>query len=132
MQPNSEKFVRMLEVKYIYDREIKGIPKEEYWIQMQIQMETCNLDVCDFLETRFIEYSEEEYYEDTRELKDIVMYFAEDNGPDIKYLYKPLGTTDRKEIDRWQSDQCDSMMVIGYSKTRVVYWYLDGKLKLKI
>ena len=125
VEPNSEKFGRMLEVKNIYNREIKGIPKEEYWIQMQIQMETCNLDVCDFLETRFIEYSEEEYYEDTRELKGIVMYFAEDNGPDMKYLYKPLGMTDRKEINRWQSDQCDSMMVIGYSKTRVVYWYLD-------
>ena len=46
----------MLEVKNIYNREIRGIPKEEYWIQMQIQMETCDLDICDFLETRFLEY----------------------------------------------------------------------------
>ena len=29
---------------------ITGIP-EEYWIQMQIQMETCDLSCCDFLET---------------------------------------------------------------------------------
>jgi len=125
VEPNNEKFGRMLEVKNIYNREIKGIPKEEYWIQMQIQMETCDLDVCDFLETRFVEYSEQEYYEDTRDLKGIVMYFAEDNGLDMKYLYKPLSMTDRKEIERWQSDQCDTMMVIGYSKTRVVHWYLD-------
>ena len=125
VEPNSEKFGRMLEVKNIYNREIRGIPKEEYWIQMQIQMETCDLDICDFLETRFLEYSEEEYYADKRELKGIVMYFAEDCGSGMKYLYKPFGMVGRKEIDRWQSDQCDSMMVINYSKTRVVYWYLD-------
>jgi len=125
VEPNNEKFGRMLEVKNVYNREIKGIPKEEYWIQMQIQMETCDLDVCDFLETRFVEYSEDEYYEDKREIKGIVMYFVKDFGSDMKYLYKPFGMTDRKEVDRWQSDQCDSMMVIGYSKTRVVHWYLD-------
>ena len=39
---------RMLEVKNMYNRDINGIPKEEYWIQMQIQLETCNLECCDF------------------------------------------------------------------------------------
>ena len=34
---------------------LDGIPKKEYWIQMQLQMEVCDLDECDFLETRFIE-----------------------------------------------------------------------------
>ena len=125
VDPNSSKYGTMLEIKNIVNRDIDGIPKEEYWIQMQIQMETCDLDVCDFLETRFVEYSEDEYYEDKREIKGIVMYFVKDFGSDMKYLYKPFGMTDRKEVDRWQSDQCDSMMVIGYSKTRVVHWYLD-------
>ena len=55
----------MLEVKNIYNRDIDGNPKEEYWIQMQIQLETCDLEICDFLETRFKEYElEEEYFED--------------------------------------------------------------------
>ena len=29
----------MLEIKNPVSREITGIPKEEYWIQMQLQME---------------------------------------------------------------------------------------------
>ena len=47
---------RMLEIKNIFNREINGIPKKEYWIQMQLQMETCDLNDCDFLETEFKEY----------------------------------------------------------------------------
>jgi hypothetical protein len=54
----------MIEIKNISNREINGIPKEEYWVQMQVQMETCDLDECDFVETRFKEFkSEEEFYE---------------------------------------------------------------------
>jgi len=53
---NSERFGRMLEIKNIVNREINGIPKKEYWIQMQLQMEVCDLDECDFLETKFVEY----------------------------------------------------------------------------
>ena len=47
---------RMVEIKNIYNRDMDGIPSEPYWIQMQIQMECCNLDICDFVETRFKEY----------------------------------------------------------------------------
>ena len=49
----------MLEIKNIVNREITGIPKKEYWVQMQLQMEVCNLPECDFLETRFKEYEDE-------------------------------------------------------------------------
>ena len=45
---NTPLFGRMLEIKNIVNREITGIPKFEYWIQMQLQMETCNLNECDF------------------------------------------------------------------------------------
>ncbi len=60
---SSNRFGRMIEVKNIVNREITDFPKEEYWIQMQIQMETCDLDECDFIETRFKEFNnEEEFY----------------------------------------------------------------------
>ena len=63
----SERYGRMLEIKNIVNREISGIPKEEYWIQMQLQLETCDLDECDFLETRFKEYENEAtFYADIR------------------------------------------------------------------
>jgi len=57
----TSRFGRMLEIKNIVNRDIDGIPKKEYWIQMQLQMETCDLGECDFLETRFKEIDEEEY-----------------------------------------------------------------------
>ena len=56
----------MVEIKNIVNREITGMPSEAYWIQMQIQMECCNIDLCDFIETRFKEYeSEEAFYNET-------------------------------------------------------------------
>ena len=58
----NERFGRMVEVKNIVNRIINGIPKSEYWIQMQVQMEVCNLNECDFLETRFLEYENEEEF----------------------------------------------------------------------
>jgi hypothetical protein len=62
---NNERYGRMVEIKNIYNREIDGIPTDNYWIQMQFQMEVCDLDECDFSETRMKEYSEEEFYADT-------------------------------------------------------------------
>jgi putative phage-type endonuclease len=51
----SQRYGRMLEIKNPVSREITGIPKKEYWTQMQLQMEVCDLDECDFLETKFKE-----------------------------------------------------------------------------
>ena len=82
--PNSSRFGRMLEVKNIVNREINGNPKLEYWIQMQLQMEVCGLNECDFLETRFKEYEGlEEFLVDgdfqctiDGRMKGIIMYFT--------------------------------------------------------
>jgi len=46
---------RMVEIKNIVNRVITGEPLEAYWVQMQVQMEVCDLDVCNFIETRFKE-----------------------------------------------------------------------------
>jgi putative phage-type endonuclease len=50
----------MLEIKCPTSREITGIPPRYYWVQMQVQMECCNLDMCHFLECKFTEYALEE------------------------------------------------------------------------
>ena len=47
----------MLEIKCPTSREITGIPPRYYWVQMQIQLECCNLDMCHFLECKFTEYA---------------------------------------------------------------------------
>jgi hypothetical protein len=52
----------MLEIKNVVNREINGIPIEEYWIQTQLQMQVCDCDECDFLETSFKEYEDEDAF----------------------------------------------------------------------
>ena len=46
----------MVEIKNPYSRTITGIPKMSYYDQMQIQLEVCGLDICDFVESSIKEY----------------------------------------------------------------------------
>jgi hypothetical protein len=63
VNPESALFGRLVEIKNIYNREMDGTPSEAYWTQMQIQMQCCDLEACDFVETRFKEYeSAEEFW----------------------------------------------------------------------
>ena len=131
----SPRYGRMVEVKNIFNREITGIPKEEYWIQMQFQMETCDLDECDFLETRFKEYeSEEEFYsgELLHEHRGIILYFLKkitsglDNVTNTPhYVYMPLDIELTKEsINEWIKSTRASLKT-EYSLYETQYWYLD-------
>jgi hypothetical protein len=139
---NPQLFGRMLEIKNIYNREITGIPKEEYWIQTQIQMETCDLDECDFVETRFKEYeSEELFYNDDiqREHKGVFLYFVQstkgygegmpepttpyNNSPFYKYM--PLDYPIEKEnIDLWILETKEEFKN-ELTLFKKIYWYLD-------
>jgi len=126
----SERYGRMIEVKNIYNRDITGIPKEDYWIQMQIQMETCDLNECDFIETRFIEYpNEDEFYQDqTKEWKGVVLCFIQKTADETTksfYEYLPLDVPlDKNTIDLWITDNHEK-----WKDTHVLYstqyWYLD-------
>ena len=126
VDPASDRYGRMLEIKNIVNREITGIPKEEYWIQMQIQMETCDLDECDFLETRFKEYAnEEDFHNDTaQEWKGVILCFIERDSPNSKptYKYMPFDRVDT--VDRWIAETKAELKesLVLYTTT---YWYLD-------
>lgn len=129
---NCGRFGRMLEVKNIVNREITGIPKFEYWIQMQIQMEVCNLNECDFLETRFVEYqNSEEFYADgdfnktaAGQEKGIMLQFMHNGSP--VYKYPPLGCSE-SEYKVWEQDTMKDMEKDGPSCywLQNIYWRLD-------
>jgi putative phage-type endonuclease len=109
VKKESPRYGRMLEIKNPTSRPITGIPKSDYWIQMQMQMGVCGLEECDFLETSFKEYETVEEFEadgtftETAEgkLKGIVMYFANGGGKPV-YEYPPIGCTE-KEFRAWES-----------------------------
>ena len=135
IDPSSPLYGRMLEIKNIVNREIDGVPLEEYWIQMQLQMQVCKCTECDFLETRFKEYpDEEEFLKDAasdfdnefhltnaRTLKGVFAYFIKDGGTPV-YYYAPLYLT-RKEYDMWSEEIIDKHTDLVWIKN--IYWYLD-------
>ena len=123
----SDRFGRMLEIKNVVSREITGIPKKEYWVQMQLQMEVCDLDECDFLETKFVEYTDSIHYEeDTNTLikKGIIMYF---NTHDLKpfYVYKPLNIINQVDVDLWMENTMELHHGKKMSWITNMYWKLD-------
>ena len=137
---NSPRYGRMLEIKNIVNRDITGIPKMEYWIQTQLQMETCNLETCDFVETRFKEYTREEFYQDEKsEYKGVILHFVEritiedisSNNTIYKptksaYQYKPLHCPNTEEsILLWSEQMKDEMKMENYVLFDTLYWYLD-------
>ena len=120
---SSPRFGRMLEIKNVVSREIDGIPKKEYWIQMQLQMETCDLNECDFLETQFKEYdTHADFLLDTfAEYKGIILQFTTDTGA-LKYIYSPVGMS-LIELEEWESRHiaCNE----AYSWICTHYWKIE-------
>ncbi len=127
IDPTSERYGRMLEVKNIVNREITGIPKEEYWIQMQVQMETCDLDDCDFLETRFKEYATEDEFkaDQAHEHKGIILCFIQRNVINSKptYRYSPLDGP--YDVDAWMNGVKESAKSEDLILFTTTHWYLD-------
>jgi putative phage-type endonuclease len=126
VDPKSDRYGRMIEIKNIVNRDITDKPKEEYWIQMQVQMETCDLDECDFIETRFKEYESPEAYADdiNQESKGVILCFLQRNVPDSKPIYKymplDLDMTYQDWIINTKDDFKDTLVL--YTTT---YWYMD-------
>lgn len=149
VDPKSERYGRMLEIKNIVNREIDGIPKKEYWIQMQLQMEVCDLDECDFLETKFTEYPDyasylhdtlDEYYEDDdgiefknlclskeNKMKGAIIYFHTKEGKPF-YMYRPLDLIHPHDIEQWNDNVLEYYQYkpeFKYTYMKTIYWKLD-------
>lgn len=128
--PESPKYGRLIEIKNPKSREIKDDIKWEYWCQVQNQMEVCDLDVVEFIETKFSEYSNEyEYsndgsftYTDDGNEKGIILYFCE-NGKPI-YEYKPLDM-EADEYEIWFGEKINDYQSKNIPYVGCFYWKLD-------
>lgn len=130
---DSPRYGRMIEVKNIFNREITGIPKDEYWIQMQFQMETCGLNECDFIETRFKEYGcETEFYsgELIHEVRGVILYFVERSAASLgnispHYVYMPLDhSLEQDDVNAWIAQKKEELKATHHLY-ETQYWYLD-------
>lgn len=127
VDPASQRYGRMLEIKNVVNRDITGIPKKEYWIQMQLQMETADLNECDFLETQFAEEDEDED-EDVNPSNNrtnalftgTMIYFMKGGKP--WYEYEPIGFN-RDESDAWFNEAMERNQAHMWMKT--IRWRLE-------
>jgi putative phage-type endonuclease len=145
IKSNTGRFGRMLEIKNIVNREITGIPKKEYWIQTQLQMEVCDLNECDFLETKFVEYpdfqsycndssvsknNDEEFnsFVTTKDgnYKGIIIHFYMNDGSPF-YSYMPLNIWTPKDVHEWEENTIDKYQSnpYNYSYIKYIYWKLE-------
>ena len=117
---------RLLEIKNVVSREITQIPKMDYWIQMQLQMEVCDLDECDFLETKFIEInSYNEFIEYNEGTKGIIMTFMID-GTKLVHKYNDIDNSEKDYIDSFMDENMkeseNSSNIVWIKNT---YWKLE-------
>jgi len=145
IESKTGRYGRMLEIKNIVNREINGIPKKEYWVQMQLQMEVCDLDECDFLETKFVEYpnydtymsdSSKAFYQGIEfnsyvttsdgNYKGQIIYFHTKEGRP-HYEYMPLDTWTQEDVANWEETTIHKYESEPYNYTfmKFIYWRLE-------
>lgn len=108
----------LIEIKCPLTREIIGAPKPDYWVQMQLQMEVCDLSECNFVECKIKEFdTKEDYLENTQEYSGIIVeYFVNDSK---KRVYSETNIKPNKSDD-WIEAQ-----IVGIDDYNIIYWYLD-------
>lgn len=139
---SSERYGRMLEIKNVVSRDINGIPKKEYWVQMQLQMEVCDLNDCDFLETKFTEYNSTQSFDDDsimdengvknvcmskdNKRKGMIISFHRKDGTPF-YIYKPLNIISEDDIQRWEEEEIEKYEAAPYHYIfiKFIYWKLE-------
>ena len=124
---------RMIEIKNPTTREITQTPKMEYYIQMQLQMEVCQLDSCDFVETKFKEYeSYNDYKKDKyRVEKGMIIVLIKDNI-ELVYEYMPLFNNSEQFMEKFTESVYNKygfkdtkLENAGYRWFKNIYWKLD-------
>jgi putative phage-type endonuclease len=124
---------RMIEVKNPTTRDITQIPKMDYYVQMQIQMEVCDLDGCDFVETKFKEYETyNDYKKDKYKIeKGLIVVLIKDNV-ELVYEYMPLFNNSEEYMEEFT--ECvykkygfegDKLEHGHYKWFKNIYWKLD-------
>ena len=134
--PTSAKYGQMLEIKNIVNRDITGVPLKAYWVQMQLQLEVCDLDECDFLETRFKEYGDNDAFMSdcgddnvftrtrNNKWKGVVLYFIDTAGVPV-YEYKPLEMGQEEYESNWEPEMRRKHDAQGHRLMWPLYWWLE-------
>ena len=124
---------RMIEIKNPISREITGIPKYDYWVQMQGQLEVAELEYCDFLECSIKEYkNDEDFMDDGNEIytskgleKGVIINILDIEKNSLKYLYCKL-SINKKEINKWLDSELEKILKSpDIELVNITWWRLE-------
>lgn len=143
----------MIEIKCPFRRKITGIPPLYYWIQVQLQLEVCGLDYCDFVEYEFTEFKTQEEFLDDTTLetkvinKGIFIQVEKQDDPDIlcdpadiQYVYPERHFLDKvDDLFKWRDIQLEKLPSIidekykdNIFKFTPIYWKVTDNSILRI
>jgi putative phage-type endonuclease len=113
----------MLEIKCPKSRKINQemIPLY-YWVQVQIQLETCDLDECDFLECEIVECADEASWrnaigmikEGEKKAFGLLLCEKTENGTEPKHKYPPVDIVNVEQYTQWVEDNKDESDTVSY------------------
>ena len=116
----------MIEIKCPSTRTINGIVPDNYGIQIQIQLETCDLEVCDFVEISVSEFNnEDEYLNNNNEFETGILIKAlnyTDNEP--TYFYPTSDILGNNDLLLQWRDNTINKYSNQFNNIKPQYWYI--------
>jgi putative phage-type endonuclease len=117
----------MIEIKCPKSRKIdSSIPPLYYWVQVQIQLEVCDLEECDFLECEIEEINSEEEFMNVKlsENQDVgIIFQILDSGLDPKFIYPPIELITQEDYVNWKNEILQSNN--NPSNLQPIYYYIS-------
>jgi len=128
----------------------KGVCPAYYWVQVQLQLQCCNLDECDFWQCKLEEYEDREsYLKDTNSSKEWLTSNGFEKGVLIQlmpiaqlhnktmpynnlvwnyaeFIYPPLIAMSNLELDKWLLETIHNLKTTHkeYVIEKITYWKL--------
>ena len=117
---------RMLEIKVLYSRALLGLPKYGYWVQVQTQLETCDLEYCDFFECVITRYEKDVFFSELVTGRH-VYYGVLLEALDVygkKSTYNSEHGQSAVELELWYEELTDKLLAEEQDITTINFWVL--------
>lgn len=117
----------MLEIKCPKSRKIDETQVPiHYWVQTQIQLETCDLEFCDFFECEIDELQTEQEFINQdiigKQSKGLILQIH-NSQPEPKYIYPPISIATTQEYIDWKNNTIiQEEQIHSYPVTPVYYF----------
>ena len=128
---NRKKIGTLIEIKCPLYREINNTVPDIYWHQMQLQLECCDLDYCDFVQCKFSVINRDEFLLEEEKQKGCLIEWVpkntESNLSNEIFTHACLTYT-KKQLNEWIAAQVSSSLMkedISFRPNRVIYWVCD-------